>query len=350
MTNVTQEELFKCAYEILTAVGETSENAKTVAENLVRSDLRGITTHGTYLLGPIVTRVKANQLSLPTKPTIIRDEAAIALVEGGDGLGAVAGKLAVDLSIKRAAQYGISLVLIRNTNNVGALANYTEMVAREGMIALMGCNAAGAMAPWGAAEAFLGTNPIAIAVYTGKDMLFSADMASSVVARGKIRKAANDGQPIPDDWALDSEGNKTTDPVAALKGTLLPMAGPKGSAIALVVDILSGILAGSQHAPNIKSFHTLDGATGVGASLFAIDIRKFMKLDEFASEMEQYFNQIKSLKKANFASEIYIPGEIEYRKELENKKNGISLSEKAVDAINQLLVQLGSKRQLNSGK
>lgn len=346
MINVKRDDLFACAYEILKAAGESSDCAEIVAENLVRSDSRGITTHGTYLLNPIVTRVKAGQLALPTKASIIIDDAAVAVIDGGDGMGAVSGKLAAELAIKRASQFGISMVLIRNTNNVGALANYTEMIAREGMIAMMGCNAAAAMAPWGGAEAFLGTNPIAIAVYTGKDMLFSADMASSIVARGKIRKAANEGQSIPNDWALDSEGNMTTDPVKALKGTLLPMAGPKGSALALVVDIYSGILSGSLYAPNIKSFHTLDGATGVGASILAIDIRKFVKLDEFAAKIDGYFSQIKNLKKASFASEIYIPGEIEYKKELESRKNGIPLGEKAVAAINDLLVQFGLKRQL----
>jgi LDH2 family malate/lactate/ureidoglycolate dehydrogenase len=347
---VKQEELIACAYEILLAIGESSEGAKIVAESLVCADLRGITTHGSYLLTPIVNRVKAAQLSLPTRTSIILDEAAIAVIEGGNGLGAIAGKLAVDLSIKRASHYGISLVLIRNTNNLGALAYYTEKIARKGMIALMGCNAAPAMAPWGGAEAFLGTNPMAIAIYTGKEMLFSADMASSIVARGKIRKAARDGKSIPNDWALDSEGNLTTDPIAALKGALLPMGGPKGSAIALAIDILSGILAGAAYAPNIKSFHTLDGVTGVGASLIAIDIRKFMELDKFALTMDEYFSQLKNLKKASFAAEIFLPGEIEHKKEIENIENGIPLDDKAIETLNDLLVQFGSKRHLGSVK
>ena len=128
----------------------------------------------------------------------------------------------------------------------------------------MSSNAAPSMAPFGGAEAFTGTNPIAIAMYTGRDLLFSADMATSVVARGKIRQSARRGIEIPGDWALDEHGNPTTDPNEALKGTLLPMGGPKGSAIALAVDILSGMVAGAQHAPDIKSFHDLDGPTGVG--------------------------------------------------------------------------------------
>jgi LDH2 family malate/lactate/ureidoglycolate dehydrogenase len=339
-------DLYSCVDEILLALGESSEGAKIVADSLVYADSRGITTHGSYLLTPIVNRVKAAQLSLPTQTSIILDESAIAVIEGGNGLGAIAGKLAVDLSIKRASQFGISLILIRNTNNLGALAYFTEMIAKQGMIALMGCNAAPAMAPWGGAEAFLGTNPLAIAIYTGKEMLFSADMASSIVARGKIRKAVREGKSIPNDWALDPDGNLTTDPVAALKGALLPMGGPKGSAIALAVDIFSGILAGASYAPNIKSFHALDGVTGVGASIMAIDIRKFMELEKFASTIDEYIFRLKSLKKASFTSEIFLPGEIEYKKELESNKNGIPLDDKAVDTLNELLVQFGSKRHL----
>jgi LDH2 family malate/lactate/ureidoglycolate dehydrogenase len=346
MIKIEKDKLLDCAKEILQAVGESAENAKIVAETLILADARGISTHGTYLLTPIISRVKAAQLSLPTKTSIITEDGAVAVVDGGNGLGAVAGKLAADLAIKRASQFGISIVLIRNTNSLGALANYTEMVARQGMVGLMGCNAAPAMAPWGGAEAFLGTNPFAVAIFTGKEMLFSADMASSIVARGKIRKAAREGKSIPSDWALDENGNLTTDPVAALKGVLLPMAGPKGSAIAIVVDILSGILAGSKYATDLKSFHALEGPTGVGASLIAVNIRKFMNLEEFTHNINQYFLKIKSMKKAGFASELYLPGEIEYQKELESKKSGIPLDEKAVNALNEMLEKFGLSRSL----
>lgn len=350
MIKVKREDLFNCAYEILQGIGENAENARIVAETFLLADSRGITTHGTYLLTPIVNRVKVAQLSLPTRASIVTDDGAVSVVDGGNGLGAVAGKLAADLAIRHASQFGISMVLIRNTNSLGALANYTEMVARQGMVGLMGCNAAPAMAPWGGAEAFLGTNPFAVAIFTGKEMLFSADMASSIVARGKIRKAAREGKSIPSDWALDEQGNMTTDPIAALKGVLLPMAGPKGSAIALAVDILSGILAGSKYAPHLKSFHTLEGATGVGATLIAINIQKFMKLEDFTAVIEQYFSRIKGMKKASFASEIYLPGEIEYKKEIDSEVGGIPIDEKAVETLNEMLDQFGSKRHLSPVK
>lgn len=345
---IDRDELYHCILDLLIAAGESPENSSIVAEALCQADSRGITTHGSYLLTPIFNRVEAHQLSLPTRPTVVTDEAAIAVIDGGDGLGPVAGELAADLSIKRAREFGISLVLIRNTNNLGSLASYTEKIARKGMVALMCSNAAPAMAPWGGAEAFMGTNPIAMAIYTGKDFLFSADMATSVVARGKIRKAAREGKPIPGDWAMDAEGNLTTDPAAALKGTLLPIGGPKGSAIALAVDILSGILAGSEHAPNLKSFHATDGRTGVGATLIAIDIKRFIALDQFALEMDEYIKGLKGMKKASFTKEIFLPGEIEFNREKVSKKIGITLDDKAVEEINQLLEKTGSHKRLSA--
>lgn len=343
---IKREALNDAIIEILLAVGEDREGAKVTAESFLQADARGITTHGSYLLNPIVNRVDVGQLSLPTKLNIVTDQAAIAVIDGGDGLGPVAGHMAVEVAVNKASNFGIGLVLINNTNSLGSLAVYTELIAKQGMISLMGCNAAPAMAPWGGAEPFTGTNPIAIAIYTGQPLLFSMDMATSIVARGKIRQAAREGKPIPTDWALDSEGNLTTDPEVALKGTILPMAGPKGSALALAVDILSGILSGGQYAPEIKSFHATDGKTGVSATLIAIDIKKFMDLDAFASSMADYIDNLKNLKKANFASEIFLPGEIEFRRGLESQDLGIQLSEGAVEKLNHLLERFGVSNRL----
>jgi len=347
MVKVNREELFRKTVEILTALGENRPEAEFAAESMVFSDLRGINTHGTYLLTPIVSRVKAGQMALPTRIQTVLEDEAVGLIDGGNGLGAVAGKAAIELCVNDALKFGISIVLIRNTNNLGALAFYTERIAKQGMIALMGCNAAPAMAPWGGAEAFLGTNPIAISFYSDNDLRFSADMATSIVARGKIRKAAREGKTIPDSWALDRNGNLTTNPLEALKGALLPMGGPKGSAIAMAIDLLAGMVSGSAYAPNIKSFHVLDGITGVGAFMIAIDITRFMPLKQFDKSIHEYFDKVKGLKKAGFTSEIYLPGELEHLNEIRNNKNGIPMDEKTIEAIDMFLDEYGIKQKIN---
>jgi LDH2 family malate/lactate/ureidoglycolate dehydrogenase len=319
-----------------------------VAECLCKANARGIPTHGVYLLVPIWQRIQAGQLSLPTRVQTVSDSGGTAVIDGGDGLGAVAAMAAVDIAIDKARQFGVSTVLIRNTNNIGSLACYTEMAARKGMIALMGSNAAPAMAPWGGAEAFLGTNPIAIAIYTGENNVFSADMAMSVVARGKIRQAERRGESIPDNWATDDQGQATTDPRAALKGTLLPIGGPKGSAIALAVDIVSGMLSGSQYGPGIKSFHTTGGKTGVGVFLLVIDISHFMEPVVFQVLMDSYIEKIKGLKKAAGFDRILLPGECEFSREQQGYRDGIELDDNTVLEIDRILESIGSEIRLRS--
>ncbi len=340
------DELFETTMEILVNCGESEENAAIVADSMIKSDARGIVTHGTYLLTPIRKRVQANQLSLPTKIMVVKDEGAVAVIDGGDGLGAVAGMSAAKIAIKKAKEFGTGTVLIRNTNNIGSLSYFTETAAKEGMVAIMSCNAASAVAPWGGAEVFMGTNPIAIAIYTGRDSMFSADMATSIVARGKIRKAARNGDIIPKDWAIDCDGNFTTDPNRALDGALLPMGGPKGSAISLAIDIIAGMLSGAQYAPSLKSFHELKGKTGVGASFTALDISRFMDLEVFKQLIEGYIKNVKGMKKAKGFSEIRIPGENKYRMEKKSILEGIELDDNAVKSINLLLNDVGSDRRL----
>lgn len=167
-------------------------------------------------------------------------------------------------------------------------------------------------------------------------------MASSVVARGKIRKASRENIEIPNNWALNKDGVPTTDPNEALKGTLLPMGGPKGSSLALAVDIITGILAGSSYGPNLKSFHVLEGPTGVGASCIAIDINRFMEYNQFQSLLIGYISSAKAINKANGFTEILMPGEIEYRREQESLEKGVYLDDQTVTSLNELLSEIQS--------
>ena len=305
--------------------------------------MRGISTHGTYLLKVIHMRVKSGQLKLPTLPEIVMNSGATAVVDGKDGIGMVAGFTAAKLAVDKAKEAGVAIVLIRNTNNVGSLAFYTEYAASQGMAMIMSGNAAPAMAPWGGAEPFMGTNPLALSFPTGSNSYgFTVDMATSVVARGKIRKAARQGGDIPGNWALDNEGMATTDPDQALTGTLLPIGGPKGSALAMAIDIISGILSGSGYGLLIKSFHVLEGPTKVGASCIAIDISRFMEQEKFMELMHEYSNSVKNLKKAKGFDEILLPGEMERYKEQISLKNGIDMDPQQVKELNDILVQTGS--------
>ena len=223
------------------------------------------------------------------------------------------------MSIEKAKEFGIGCCLVRNTNNIGMLTVYTLMAAQAKTVGIVLANSAASMSPWGGAEAFFGTNPLSISV-PGEEGAppVVLDMSSTVVARGKIRRADRLKESIPEGWAFDETGTPTTDPAAALKGTLMPIGGPKGYGLALMIDVLAGMLSGSLYGPEIRTFHELKGATGVGVFTLAIEIERFMPIGQFTGLFQNYLASIKASRKAKGVSRIYLPGEIEYEKEQKN--------------------------------
>ncbi|OGP93748.1 MAG: hypothetical protein A2156_15600 [Deltaproteobacteria bacterium RBG_16_48_10] len=339
---IEQEKLKGVAIAILKGFRAQDEEAALVAECLVHADRRGIDTHGVYFLTLLAKRVEEGMIRIPTHMEIVRDESATALIDGGDGLGQVAAHRAMEISIEKARKFGMGSVAVRNTNHIGILAFYTLRIAEQGMVGMVMCNGAASMPPWGGAEPFFGTNPISIAVPNGSGEPVVLDMSSSLVARGKIRRAERLKQSIPLGWALDQNGEPTTDPSAAMKGTLVPIGGPKGYGLALMVDVLAGLLPGSQFGPQVKTFHQPLGPTGVGVFIMAIDVNRFMPIHQFKGLMQSYGDSIKKSRKAKGVSRIYLPGEIELEKEKESLKEGIELSDSAVDSLNQLLKKVKS--------
>lgn len=343
---IAEKILREAAKEILVNLGEDKGNAEIASESLVRADMRGISTHGVNLLRLISRRVAAKMLVLPTRVTIVSDDAATALIDGNNGLGPVAALCAVDIAIEKAKKYGIGMVALRNTNNIGALGCISSTAARRAVISIATTNGNPSMAPFGAAEPFLGTNPLSIAVPCGNRDPLVLDMSSSIVARGKIRLASLSSQTIPVGWALDEAGEPTTDPKNALKGCLLPVGGPKGSGLAMMIDILSGMLSGSAYGKKLKSFHELEGTTGVGASFICIDISHFIDKDAFMKLILEYADQIKALRRQPGFTEIFLPGEVESKKEADNSRLGIDVPEVVVKSIDEILISLGSALRL----
>jgi LDH2 family malate/lactate/ureidoglycolate dehydrogenase len=344
---IKPQRLKEISIEILKGLNATGDEADLVADCLVQAEMRGIDTHGVHFLKLLSDRVDARMIRIPTEIQVLREDGATSVLDGGNGLGQVAGHRAMRMNIQKAKELGMGLTLIRNTNHIGILAFYTLMAAEEGMVGLVMSNSAPSMSPWGGTEPFLGTNPISIAVPGVEEGPVVLDMSSSVVARGKIRLAQRKKEPIPSGWALDEAGSPTTDPGAALKGTLLPIGGAKGYGLALMIDILAGLLSGSQYGPKVKTFHQPLGPTGIGVLTMAIDIERFMPLDQFKQLMDSYIESIKKSKKAKGVSRIYLPGEIELEKERKSLAEGIELNESVVSDINQLLEKVKSPIRLS---
>ena len=346
---VQPKQLREIAVHILKGFSATDDEATLVADCLVRAEMRGIETHGIYFLKLLSDRVDAQMIHIPTSLKVVSEDETTAILDGGNGLGQVAAHRAMKMSIQKAQRFGVGLTLIRNTNHIGILAFYTLMAAEEGMVGIVMSNSAPSMSPWGGAEPFFGTNPLSIAIPSGSKDPVVLDMSSSVVARGKIRLAQRKKENIPPGWALDETGLPTTDPDAAMKGTLLPIGGPKGYGLAFMIDVLSGLLSGSQYGPLVKTFHQPLGPTGIGVFLMAVGIERFMPLHQFRELVGSYVESIKKTKKAKGVSQIYLPGEIELEKEKKSFAEGIELDLTVVNSLNQLLEKMKSPLRLSEG-
>jgi LDH2 family malate/lactate/ureidoglycolate dehydrogenase len=288
-----------------------------------------------------VHKIQAGLLKPHTPWTCLRETPATALYDADMGLGPVAGLWGIKEAIKRAKQCGISAVGVSNASHFGIAAYYALQAVEAGMIGVAISNAAPSMAPWGGVHAQLGTNPVCVAIPTQDEIPLVLDMAASVVARGKIRWAQREGHSIPQGWALDSKGQPTTDPQTAIEGTLLPIGGPKGYGIALVNDILAGILTGSPSGIEVCSIHDLDQPSPVGFYFQVLQIEAFSSSQDFFDRLETRLIAIRNSPRAPDVERIYIPGEIEWECEQERRRNGVPIGSGTLKALHELAHELG---------
>jgi LDH2 family malate/lactate/ureidoglycolate dehydrogenase len=340
--------LRKAAASLVRSLGAGPDEAREVADNLVMADMRGIPTHGVNFLPMLAQRVREGLVAVPTPLKVVSDSGAVVHLDGGNGLGQTAAAAGMRASIVKAGRYGVGLALIRRTNHIGLLAYYSLLAASRGMIGFCMCNGAASMAPWGGAEAFFGSNPFSVAAPGDPPVVL--DMSTTVVARGKIRRAERLKQPIPPGWALDARGAPTEDPGEAMKGTLLPIGGPKGYGMAFFVDLICGLLSGSSYSRELKTFHQPEGPTGVGVATLAIDISRFMPLERFSELAGEHLRAIRGSPRAAGTGRIYLPGEIEAEKERLSAQRGVEVDDAVCLALDALLEQKGLPVRLKQGE
>ncbi len=324
------------ARRVLEAAGGDAAESAVVAENLVAANLRGIDSHGVIRLPLYVSRLEAGLVAPRTKLEIVREAPAACVLDAGNGWGAVAGRAAMGEAIKRARRAGVGVAAVRNSNHFGIAAFYAQAAAAENMIGIALTNASPAMAPWGGKAPYFGTNPICVAVPAGRERPVIYDGATSVAAIGKIVLAAKKGETIPPTWATDPEGRPTTDPDVAASGTLLPMGEYKGYGLALMVDVLAGILAGAAFGPYVSNLRRLDAPQNVGHFFAALNISAFLDLDEFLAGMEHLAQDIRNALRAAGSDRIYLPGEIEWEWERKRKAEGIPVPEGVLKELREL--------------
>ena len=269
----TVESLRQFGIQVAEKAGMSHQDAETLLKNLLFSDMRGVRSHGMTRLSGYVTRIERGCTSATAQPTITMDSGAVFSMDGNNGMGSTIGTAAMQACIRRAKEYGVSFCTVNHASHYGFGGFYAMQAAAEGMIGFNICNSPALVAPFGGATAMLGTNPLTVAVPSGKYPDLVLDMATSTVAKGKIALALKEGKSIPDNWALAPDGSPTTDPAVANKGALTPLGGAKGYALALIIDVICCCLCGGNNSRQIpRMFEDPKEPSGVGYFMGAIDI------------------------------------------------------------------------------
>jgi LDH2 family malate/lactate/ureidoglycolate dehydrogenase len=342
MDRYPPEVLKNLVARLAAAAGVPSGDADLLADSLVEADIAGTSTHGVSRLAIYLKRIEKHLIDPNAPLQIERRRGATLAVDASNGLGQVQASKTLDLLIPMAREMGIASATIRRSQHFGALSYYCNRAADQGMILLATSNCEPSMSPEGASEAFFGTNPIAMSFPTGKGFHVKVDLATSLVARGNIIAAQKRGESIPQGWALDADGSPTTDASAALAGTVLAMAGHKGYALALMVEVLSGVLSGAAVGSDIGSMYKhMNRQQDVGHFFCLMDISAFIDLDEFKARIDAMIDRIKSCRRRPGVEEILVPGERSYRTAAKRRQEGVTLDAATLGELRELSSRFG---------
>jgi LDH2 family malate/lactate/ureidoglycolate dehydrogenase len=288
-------------------------------------------------------RIRQGVLDAAASPTLQKISPAVAQVDGHNGFGFLAASRGMAAAIDMAKDIGIGMVSVKHSNHFGMSAWVVQQALDAGMMSLVFTNSSPALPVWGGKSKLMGVSPIACGAPAGeKGRPFIMDMAPSVAARGKIYKALRRREQIPGDWALDKDGQRTTDPAQALEGVMLPMGGPKGSAIAIMMDVFSGVLSGSAFAGHVTNPYDPSKPADVGHFLVAIRPNLFMSVEEFKERMDYLYQRVVGSEKMAGVDRIYFPGEIEDMNKEARLKDGIPLVLAEVEALNEEAERVGA--------
>lgn len=334
--------------KILEGNGVPAANAVIVARCLIYADLRGVDSHGINRIPSYMARIRQGVLNAATSPTLKSITPVVAQVDGHNAFGFLSAHVGMAAAIDMAKTFGIGMVSIKHSNHFGASAWIVQQALDAGMMSLVFTNSSPALPVWGGKSKLMGVSPIACGAPGGKEKPFILDMAPSVAARGKVYKAKRRGEKIPLGWALDKEGRPTEDPEAALDGgVMLPMGGPKGSALAIMMDVFSGVLSGSAFAGHVVNPYDPSKPADVGHFLVAIKPDLFMSLDEFKERMDYLYRRVVESDKMEGVDRIYMPGEIEQVNAEERSKTGIPYVKAEIEALEEEAARVGVHDRLS---
>ena len=302
----------------------STEHAKICADALINAEQVGAYGHGLSRLKMYCDRIKKKVINAKPKIKIKNISQSISQIDANDSIGFVAADIAIKTAIKNAKKTGIGLVGVKNSGHYGLSGYYAEQATKKNLVTMIFTNAPPAVAPHGALKSLFGTNPICFGTPTGSKIPFILDTSISKINRGKIRVAARNNQKIPEGVALDNKGRPTTDARKALKGVQLPIAGFRGSGLAWMVDILSGVLTGGNHAGKVKDpFDDFSGPQNIGHLFFTFKPNLFV--NNYSQRIKENIRIIKKLPKIKGVKEILYPGQNKFKRFQINSKKEINI-------------------------
>ena len=347
MPTVSAERLMDIANALLQAAGASADEAATIARYNIGANLVGHDSHGIILIPTYIDRIKVGHI-VPGAPwTITQETPTSTVIDGNWGFGYVVTDRAMRYTIDKAKNQQVAAATVYRQSHIGRLASYPLMAAREGMIAMITADSgrsAKAVAPFGGAKARLGTNPICFAVPSNLEGPLFFDMATSAAAAGKINVATARGEQVPPGWLIDAEGKPSTDPrVLRQGGALLPVGGTegyKGYGLATIVEILSGLLTGLGFGVEPTGRHN------DGCFIAVFNVSAFRDLETFKQEVTEFAQYLKATPPAQGFTEVLYPGEIEFNREQERRKNGIAVEDATWKKLQELAKGYGLSDKL----
>lgn len=313
-----------------------ANDADITASLMVQSDLVGADGHGIFRLPAYLKRIRAGGINLHPNIHIEREQGATALINGDNALGHLVMNKAVDLAIEKVKQHSVCWIGSHYGNHSGAASVYVRKLAEQGYIGIyMAVGNANHMAPWGGIDLLLSTNPIAIAVPAGDHPIVLLDIATTVAAYGKVKVAAQKGNPIPEGWMIDRQGNPITDPKKSSEGSLLPIGGYKGYGLAVMIGLLAGALNNAAVGKGTIDFNVHhDLITNTGQTIIAVDPSAFGDKDAFIARVIDLVRDLKGSSTLPGVNEIRVPGDGAAKTIAERRKSGIPLSPELLYALN----------------
>ena len=334
----------KRATIILVKRGMKEKDAAIFVDSMLSADMCSVSTHGIRMLPQYIQKLDQGGFSFE-EPVVIKQLPAFTILDAKNNIGAVAAMSAVAIAQRQAETEGVHTVFCRNANTFGPGFYYVEKLAEKGLIGLICCNAPAAMPAYNGMEVLLGTNPIAFALPTKSHGNIILDIATSVVSKSRFGTAKAKGEQLEPGWALDKDGNPTTDPDEGIQGFVLPMAGFKGYGIAMVIDIMSGLISGAAYLDRVNKFYSKDGACmNVGYVVAAFNPALIFDGD-FWGEADNYVERLRS-SKCLPGEQIVIPGDRRRASREKAMAMGVELTEDVVEKLEQLF---GEKLELSRG-